>query len=470
MRVLVIGVLLGLVALTVYLPGVLTASVTARDEGFRGFGGKFTTDPLALLAACCRPRRCRAPRHICCPTRTSCGSCPAALWLDWRRARREWRPLGGLLAVHSWSLLVIVDGPAQLGPLRWPLRLQPFLVEALVVCWSSPGTGSGSADPRRAGSRSRWAGSARGAGRPAPRAVEVGRPPGRGRAGGRRARPGLVAGASTDGSRGSRRRPASLTLVGSPCSTRFYPTPPSPQRNAPTELAAYRRPRRRRRRRDPGRRVRRPSCSTDPRAAAPAARLGVVPQPPPGPEHLHRDQPSASTRSATASSTRATPARRCSTPSSPPSRRPGRTRVDLLGVSSLCWSARTSRPQRWRTRRPAGGSPSRTPYTVLWTRRHPIAGAGGVAWTSPGTSVSAVDAGDRRHVVPGRRGARHGRHRGAQPARLARLLHRRGQPGRPRRRLPRHRPAAGLGRRARRCTSTSSHRGGTSRSARGCWH
>jgi hypothetical protein len=32
----------------------------------------------------------------------------------------------------------------------------------------------------------------------------------------------------------------------------------------------------------------------------------------------------------------------------------------------------------------------RTPYAVLWTRRTPVAGAGGVAWTSPGTSVSAV--------------------------------------------------------------------------------
>ena len=37
--------------LTVYLPGVLTASVTSRNEGFGGFGGKFTTDPLALLAS-----------------------------------------------------------------------------------------------------------------------------------------------------------------------------------------------------------------------------------------------------------------------------------------------------------------------------------------------------------------------------------------------------------------------------------
>src|SRR4029079_4375675 len=57
---------------------------------------------------------------------------PAVLWLDWGRARREWRPLGGLVLFTAVSLL-LVDGPAQIGPLRWPLRLQPFLVVALVV-------------------------------------------------------------------------------------------------------------------------------------------------------------------------------------------------------------------------------------------------------------------------------------------------------------------------------------------------
>src|SRR4051812_45977895 len=45
-RVLASGVLLGLVAVTVYLPGVLTASVTARNEGVGGLGGKLSTDPL----------------------------------------------------------------------------------------------------------------------------------------------------------------------------------------------------------------------------------------------------------------------------------------------------------------------------------------------------------------------------------------------------------------------------------------
>ena len=132
-RVLVSGLLLGLVALTVYLPGVLTASVTARDEGFRGFfGGKFTTDPLALLASVLPTAAVSSASAHLLPYVYVAWFLPAALWLDWGRARREWRPLGGLLLFTVASLL-LVDGPAQIGPLRWPLRLQPFLVVALVV-------------------------------------------------------------------------------------------------------------------------------------------------------------------------------------------------------------------------------------------------------------------------------------------------------------------------------------------------
>jgi hypothetical protein len=68
----------------------------------------------------------------------------------------------------------------------------------------------------------------------------------------------------------------------------------------------------------------------------------------------------------------------------------GRERVDLLGVSSLLL-IRESYPAATLADPPDGWRVAeRTPYAVLWTRRTPVAGAGGVAWTSPGTSVSAV--------------------------------------------------------------------------------
>src|SRR5262249_4524101 len=69
----------------------------------------------------------------------------------------------------------------------------------------------------------------------------------------------------------------------------------------------------------------------------------------------------------------------------------GQQRVDLLGVSSLLmirknFSGLSNPPPGWKVA-------SRNAFAVLWTRNRPVPGAGSVAWTSPGTSVSAVDAG-----------------------------------------------------------------------------
>src|SRR4029077_21252312 len=68
-------------------------------------------------------------------------------------------------------------------------------------------------------------------------------------------------------------------------------------------------------------------------------------------------------------------------------------RVDLLGVSSLLPIRPSFTEHRLSYPPPGWQVAGRTPYTVLWTRRSPIPGAGNVAWASPGTSVSAVDAG-----------------------------------------------------------------------------
>ena len=73
----------------------------------------------------------------------------------------------------------------------------------------------------------------------------------------------------------------------------------------------------------------------------------------------------------------------------------GKQRVDLLGRElAAAGRARTSPRTVWTTRRPGWRVTGRTPYTVLWTRRTPMPGAGGVAWASPGTTVSSVDARD----------------------------------------------------------------------------
>lgn len=134
-RTLVVGVIHGLVALAVYLPGVLTSGVTSRadkvdNDGFMvltlsglatglsgfstgdlsGWWGRFTDLPLLyvawfiplLLLVSGRRVRALAPRM-------------AALWVF------------GLLA------LVLAIGPSEMGPLRFPTRTLPWIALVAIV-------------------------------------------------------------------------------------------------------------------------------------------------------------------------------------------------------------------------------------------------------------------------------------------------------------------------------------------------
>jgi len=389
-RVLVTGVLLGLVAVTVYLPGVLTAPVTARSEDYRGlFGGKFVTDPITLLAGVLPTTAVPAGTAHVLPYAYLAWLLPAAAWIDWRRLRDEWRPLGGLLALTVVTFLM-VDGPAQIGPLRWPLRLQPFLVTALVVSLVVLGSRLGlRLTVRRLVVSLVWVLLAAGvavyhlASDWGGHAVSV-----------------LVVG----GGLGlvwwllERRRPTWVApVVGAVTVASFavqhvaFPTPPSPQRNAPTRLATYQQ--------------------------AIDGAVGDVMQVGAADELVQQSPEAARTlilgsgwylsghpmqNTYTAVSQLTYKERYCmryegdTCPqvldtlfSTEPTT--GLTRIDLLGVSSLQLVRRDFPPSRV-AHPPAGWEVTRrTPYAVLWTRRTPIAGAGSVAWTSPGTHVSAVD-------------------------------------------------------------------------------
>ena len=91
LKVLGVGALLGLVAVTVYLPGVLTSSVTARSQEFR-FGGKFTTSPLALFAGVLPTSSVPGTSEHLEPYAYLVWFLPVVAWLDWRRFRAGWRP------------------------------------------------------------------------------------------------------------------------------------------------------------------------------------------------------------------------------------------------------------------------------------------------------------------------------------------------------------------------------------------
>jgi hypothetical protein len=393
LRVLASGALLGLVSVTVYLPGVLTSSVTARSSGFFDFGGKFTTEPLALVTSLLPTAALSEGTQHVEPYLYVVWLLPIVLWLDWGRARAGWRPLAGLLLVLGVTLAV-VDGPSQVGPLRWPVRMEPFLVEAvlvaLAVCWSRFGLSRPSR--RRLWWSLGWVG--------ASGVLSLVRAPSHWDA--HLVGALLVAGGLTavwwlvrqGHGRGAAACAAAVTLVALGVQHAFYPTPPSPQRNAPASIASYR----------------------EPLTAAVGDVLVIgeadpVLQSEPTFEgdlllgsawylNPHRVQSTY-----TAINFDAYKQRYCTYYQGDScrdllrtlfTREPttGERRVDLLGVSTLVLvrpSFRASTlhhpPQGWRVA-------ADTPNTVLWVRRSPLPGAGAVAWTSPATSVAQVHATD----------------------------------------------------------------------------
>ena len=131
-KVLGVGGICGLVALTVYLPGVLTVPVTARATGF-AMAGKLASDPLALFTSVLPTATVPGTTEHLLPYAYTLWFLPVLVWLDLARLRRGWRPVAGLLLVTVVMVLVVVAGPAKIGPLHWPLRLQPFLVQFLGV-------------------------------------------------------------------------------------------------------------------------------------------------------------------------------------------------------------------------------------------------------------------------------------------------------------------------------------------------
>jgi hypothetical protein len=393
LRTLGAGVLLGLVAVTVYLPGVLTAGVTDRTTTFSPqFTGKFTTDPLTLLASVLPTNALSTGTNSVLPYTYVAWLLPALLWIDVRRAREGWRPLAGLLLFTVLAIATVL-GPGQFGPLRWPLRLQPFLVQALVVTlvvlWSRFGVARPSVT--RLALSLGWVGlsvllALRHSASKWPAHLTA----------------ALLAGAAITLLwwlvRRDRRALLApvvgvVTLAVLGVMHGFFPDLPSPQRHAPTELATYQ--------------------DLYPGATGDLLQVGAS-------DLLVRNHPAAarvlpigsawyltgidSQSTYTTISHAGYKARYCifyqgsSCPTlldqlfrTEPTT--GERRVDLLGVSSLLLirghflrADLEQPPPGWQV---AG----RTRYSVLWTRKVPVPGAGSVAWTSPGTSVSAVSAG-----------------------------------------------------------------------------
>ena len=133
--VLLTGVILGLVALAVYLPGVLTAGVTARasgidNDGFMvatltglassavasgrvdlsGWWGRFSAEPLLYIA----------------------WFLPLFAFVDYGRFRALRTRTTSLFVMFALALAFVV-GPGRLGPLQFPARVVPWVALLSIV-------------------------------------------------------------------------------------------------------------------------------------------------------------------------------------------------------------------------------------------------------------------------------------------------------------------------------------------------
>lgn len=134
-RMLLAGIPIGLMAVTVYLPGVLSSAVTVRADEVKNTG--FMTLTLNGLAVSVNPSG-RADlsgwwgRYPDLPYTYIAWFLPLALLVSARRVRALLPRLAGLIALFL-LVLVLAIGPSDLGPLRFPIRSMPWVALTLIV-------------------------------------------------------------------------------------------------------------------------------------------------------------------------------------------------------------------------------------------------------------------------------------------------------------------------------------------------
>jgi hypothetical protein len=134
-RLLSAGAILGIIALAVYLPGVLTAPVTARaseisNSGFlspdlTGFASSWIGSSLPQVSGWWGS-------YSPIPILYIAWFLPLVCLLDIQRFRTSMASLWGVLFLGIASLALVL-APSDLGPLRFPVRLTPYVSLALLV-------------------------------------------------------------------------------------------------------------------------------------------------------------------------------------------------------------------------------------------------------------------------------------------------------------------------------------------------
>ncbi len=133
-KALLVGVFSGLVAITVYLPGVLTSSVTNRNRGILNDG--FLQPTFTGLATSSTPTALPGLRGFWGPFPSTpimyiAWFLPLLALVDWTRAREVVRPAWDALVVLLLTGMLLF-GPSQIAALRFPIRNMPSFLLALL--------------------------------------------------------------------------------------------------------------------------------------------------------------------------------------------------------------------------------------------------------------------------------------------------------------------------------------------------
>ncbi|MEC5180765.1 hypothetical protein [Arthrobacter sp. CG_A4] len=128
-RLLLAGLVCGLIAMAVYLPGVLTASVTARSGGIVNSG--FLTPDLTGLFTAWVPGSLPQVTgwwgvFATVPLLYVAWFLPVLAIVDYSKAKAAGRELTALWVVGLVALALTL-APSDLGPLRFPVRLMPYV-------------------------------------------------------------------------------------------------------------------------------------------------------------------------------------------------------------------------------------------------------------------------------------------------------------------------------------------------------
>lgn len=134
-RAVLAGVPAALIAIGVYLPGVLTASVTARSTGIANDG--FLVVSLTGLATSSVPSGQVDlmgwwGRYTDVPLLYVFWLLPLLVVVPWSRVRGSWAEWSPLLIFGGLATALAV-GPSMLGPLRFPARTMPW-VALVIIC------------------------------------------------------------------------------------------------------------------------------------------------------------------------------------------------------------------------------------------------------------------------------------------------------------------------------------------------